>query len=106
MSISSVADAFLRRAKKAEDDLAAAIARAEKAERERDEAKRQAFDLREAVLDRRRERDEAVAALQLLYDEQNGPPLERHAEWWRAAMDAAEAVLAKAQDRDAAKGGE
>jgi hypothetical protein len=51
------------------------------------------------------ERDEAVAALQLLYDEQNGPPLERHAERWRSAMDAAEAVLAKAQDRDAAKDG-
>jgi hypothetical protein len=49
------------------------------------------------------ERDEAVVALQVLYDEQNGPPLGRHAERWRSAMDAAEAVLAKAQDRDAAK---
>jgi len=51
------------------------------------------------------ERDEAVVALQVLYDEQNGPPLGRHAERWRSAMDAAEAVLAKAQDRDAAKDG-
>jgi allophanate hydrolase subunit 1 len=66
-------------------DLAAANERAEKAEAER---------------------DEAVAALQLLYDEQNGPPLERHAERWQAAMDAAEAVLVKAHDRDAAKRGE
>lgn len=40
-----------------------------------------------------REREELRECLQRLYDEQNGPPLQRHEKRWQATMDAAESLL-------------
>lgn len=48
-----------------------------------------------AELDRRRaEIDELRAALEALYDEQNGPPLFAREHQWKAAMERARVVLA------------
>lgn len=40
----------------------------------------------------------AVEALRNLYDEQNGPPLERHKERWKMAMDQTFIILSECED--------
>jgi hypothetical protein len=44
-----------------------------------------------------REREELRECLQRLYDEQNGPPLQRHEKRWQAVMDKAEELLGLTQ---------
>lgn len=60
------------------------------------------LDLAEALYDRTQERDEAIDALQELYDWQNGCPLgsRKWVDGWGNAMETAAKVLKKAEGKN------